>query len=385
MVHAIVRYSKRMAKLWIPPPQDAEAVTVWRQHHAYPAYYGKPDGKVWSAKTGRVIEGFSKSDGYSYIKIDGKLVKRSRFNLSLSLGRDIGEAMECDHILPIKKGGGDDWANLQELTRPDHNRKTSLDLSDAGKRSGITMGVPIIARHAGTRDETRFDSVNAAIKGLGINHGLVDRSLQGLQIRRDYVFSYTPEHLAEQADLPGERWLNAVSSWGLLPKIQASDRGRIQDSRGRRSYGRDQNGYLRFGTRIDKKFRDLRVHDVIGRTFLEPPPSSKHTPVHINRDKSDNRAANLRWATPTEQGRNKTTNRSVFQLDLFTGEQLAIFGTIAKAAEIVGISACNIGSVAGGHRLTAAGWGLEVRRREQRFVDMLQRFTTRRMATILAF
>jgi hypothetical protein len=320
------------------PSQDES----WIEHHAYPDYYGRPDGKVWSAKTGTVLEGHVKADGYNRVGIDGKQVKRSRFNLSLSLGRAIKEGFDCDHIVPIDKGGGDAWANLQELSRPDHNRKTALDNPDAGKKMGITQGFPIIARHAGTGDETRFDSMTKAIQVLRVSHRVVTTSLNGETIRSDYVFSYTPEHLAEQADLPGERWLPAVSSWGLLPNIKASDRGRIQDCSGRRSYGTDSDGYKSFGTMIDEKKRNLQVHNVIGRTFLEAPPSPEHTPDHINGDRSDNRVENLRWATVTEQGRNQKSNRRLVQLDPITGEQLTIFGTLTAAAEAVGVTPCAI-------------------------------------------
>jgi hypothetical protein len=228
----------------IPPPLEQG----WNEHHAYPAYYGRPDGRIWSAKVGKLLKGNLQLDGYSYIKIDGKNVPRSRFNLSLALGRAIREGFDCDHIVPVSRGGGDDWVNLQELTRKAHGLKTALDNPDAGKKSGITRGVPIIAIHAATR----FTSVNEARKTFGINVQVIARSLKGLQIRGDYVFSHTPKYLAEQADLPGEMWLQAVSSSGLLPKIKASDRGRIQDSRGRRSYGTDSGGYKKFNVTTNK-------------------------------------------------------------------------------------------------------------------------------------
>jgi hypothetical protein len=325
-------------------------------HHADLTYYGRPDGKVWSAKLGRILKGTTNHDGYSYITIDRKPVPRSRFNLSLSLGRAIEEGMECNHIVPVSRGGGDDWANLQELSKPDHRLKTVSDNPDAGKKSGITTGIPIVARHVVTGVETSFNSVRDAVRELKIHHTVIDRYLNGLTSRGNYVFSYTPEHLAEQADLPGETWLQAVSSWGLVPNIRASNLGRIQESRGRRSYGSDSSGYKRLSATIDKNERDLKVHDVIARTFLEPPPSSEHTPDHINGDKSDNRVANLRWATPTEQGRNKSNNRSVIQLDLITGAQLAVFGSIAEAAEALGIFASNIDNVAAGRIRTAGGF-----------------------------
>jgi hypothetical protein len=273
----------------IPPP----LLQGWKAHHAYLAYYGRPDGKVWNAKLGRVLEGCIPPDGYSRIKVDGKLVKRSRFNLSLDLGRAIREGFVCDHILPVSNGGGDEWSNLQELSKPDHNRKTALDNPDAGKKRGITLGIPIVARHVGTGDETRFTSVNVAVRELGFSDIVISRSLKGETIKGDYISSRAPEHLAEQADLPGELWRKAVSSWGVLPNTEASDRGRIQDSRGRRSYGNDLNGYKGFQSTIDKKPRNLQVHDVIGRTFLKPPPSPDHTPDHINGDPSDNRVENF--------------------------------------------------------------------------------------------
>lgn len=122
---------------------------------------------------------------------------------------------------------------------------------------------------------------------FGIHTRVVNRSLNGKVITGDYIFSHTPEHLAAQADLPGERWLKAISSWGLLPNIKASNRGRILDSFGRRSYGTDSHGYKVFRARINKNPRGLKVHDVIARTFIKAPPSSKHTVDHINGDPSD--------------------------------------------------------------------------------------------------
>lgn len=110
----------------------------WKQHHAYPAYHGRPDGKVWSAKLGRVLKGCIHPNGYNLIKIDGKMVRRSHFNLSLSLGRAIKEVMDCDHIVPVKSGGGDEWANLQELTKEAHRLKTAADNLEMGKKMGIT-------------------------------------------------------------------------------------------------------------------------------------------------------------------------------------------------------------------------------------------------------
>jgi hypothetical protein len=69
-------------------------------------------------------------------------------------------------------------------------------------------------------------------------------------------------------------------------------------SRGRQG----SSGYLQF-----HKSGTIQAHVAICATFHGPRPSGEHTVDHINRDRADNRASNLRWADKSEQ----TINRCV--------------------------------------------------------------------------
>lgn len=57
--------------------------------------------------------------------------------------------------------------------------------------------------------------------------------------------------------------------------------------------------------------RERRVHRLVILAFHGNPPSPGHTPDHINRDRTDNRAENLRWATPKEQASNSKPRESM--------------------------------------------------------------------------
>ena len=68
--------------------------------------------------------------------------------------------------------------------------------------------------------------------------------------------------------------------------------------------GTDTDGYLQFICCKDGKKITKRVHQAVAITFLDN-PENKPTIDHVNRDKKDNRLENLRWATRSEQNRNK--------------------------------------------------------------------------------
>lgn len=62
--------------------------------------------------------------------------------------------------------------------------------------------------------------------------------------------------------------------------------------------------------KISHRKKTLRVHRLVALAFIGPAPSEQHTVDHINRDSSDNRVDNLRWASKSEQSRNRDKQKA---------------------------------------------------------------------------
>ena len=64
-------------------------------------------------------------------------------------------------------------------------------------------------------------------------------------------------------------------------------------------------GYYHIGLSNHMKRKTFKIHRLIAEAFI-PNPDNKPCIDHINRNKLDNRIENLRWATHSENQRNKT-------------------------------------------------------------------------------
>jgi hypothetical protein len=98
------------------------------------------------------------------------------------------------------------------------------------------------------------------------------------------------------------RWL-AVNRFSLY---WVSDTGVVKNSITQRPLcPATRNGYLRVKLRRDGRPKMVPVHVAVLEAFVGPRPSPKHHGAHIDGDRRNNRADNLRWALPHENEADK--------------------------------------------------------------------------------
>lgn len=86
-----------------------------------------------------------------------------------------------------------------------------------------------------------------------------------------------------------------------FPSLRISSDGRVMGPMGRwLKPVTEPRGYQAVKATSGGRRHRVRVHVLVCTTFHGPRPSPQYEVAHWNGDASDNRAANLRWATHTE-------------------------------------------------------------------------------------
>ena len=117
------------------------------------------------------------------------------------------------------------------------------------------------------------------------------------------------------------------------------------------------------------KTKMISVHVIVARAFLGEPKSYYLTVDHINRDRSDNRLVNLRWATKKQQAANSDKSKCSpkgqpviqYTVDM---EEIKTWPNITTAAKELGICRSSISGVCRGDRNRVGGFKFVYQRQD---------------------
>jgi hypothetical protein len=135
-----------------------------------------------------------------------------------------------------------------------------------------------------------------------------------------------------------------------------SNMGRVYNAKTENIVGTDGKAeYLTVSLSEDGVSKTKTVHRLVAEAFCPKPADSKVVPMivdHINRNKHDNRASNLRWVTYSQNSKNKVVTvkregKTTPIVDLTFGD---IYESESEAAKYLGVDQGVIGTCIKTHR-----------------------------------
>lgn len=140
----------------------------------------------------------------------------------------------------------------------------------------------------------------------------------------------------------------------------------------------EKDGYVR----IYYKGKKRRVHAMVCRSFHGRRPSAEHTPHHVNHVRHDNRSANLRWASPSEQQQeshrvNKQRKNNVAKISkkLFArpvgGTTWTEYASQSEVAKALGIGMSSVSTACRAESGLGVACGYEFRRAQDETIQLM--------------
>jgi hypothetical protein len=152
----------------------------------------------------------------------------------------------------------------------------------------------------------RFETTKSILEGVI----RVKPRKSGLPLRKFEGFFWRPKPIEDV--LPEETWIKVLNLKGKVvsDEVYVSSLGRKRRC-GKITTGSRNKvlGYFQTTIKVKDgettKTMQIYMHEVVCETFHGPKPSKKHTVDHIDRNRGNNKASNLRWATWEQQASNK--------------------------------------------------------------------------------
>jgi len=255
--------------------------------------------------------------------------------------------------------------NLEVIT---HKANLAHDRTNPNRKSNAkALSKPILGKRKCDATWTEFASAREAERVLNKQQeGKVfdERSITAVCKKRakshhGYEFQYN-----EQPDLDGEVW-----KWNPFLKVQCSNLGRVETTRGIKTFGWSSGKYLR----VQILGKDYQVHRVVAQAFhwdIVEKLYSQQTECtdmmgfwkklhvdHLNFDKRDNRATNLVPTTakvnigrqpPTRKSHAAAQSKRIEGRKLGANSEWVTYPSANAAARTLGLSSGNISNVCRG-------------------------------------
>ena len=317
----------------------------WAVHPVLTKYKATRDGKIFNIVTDRELKGCHVGN---YVALTLKttpenddikakrVIQAHRFIYECFNGLIEGNN-EIDHI--DGNGLNNVLSNLQQLSVVEHQRKTFQANPLTGKKIGKTLSKAVIAINLKTNERTTYSSLTEA--SANIPNSTITKISMVLRGERKshqgYRFVWPKEEVLED-----EVWACLFDP--LYRGIEVSNLGRVKSGKGIIKYGRLHQTYYRISVTKDKIARCRMVHQLICEAFKGPcPDRNKYTVDHIDRNRLNNKASNLRWATRSEQRRNTSSIKAVKGYK--DGELIGVWDTVTDAAKATQCCGSNIARV----------------------------------------
>ena len=140
---------------------------------------------------------------------------------------------------------------------------------------------------------------------------------------------------------------------------EVSDTGKVRRSDDHRHKMRtvtNNSGYTLAHLSVDGRSVMVPVHRMVAECFVDN-PLGKPVIDHIDRDKSNNRACNLRWVSSKENSANRDMNFQRRPVRMYCDAGLLdIFPTCAAASRAVGVTCYGVKACCEGWQATCKGY-----------------------------
>jgi len=327
------------------------------------------------------IKSYGRRTDEGYMVVGGNNRKTMKVHNLVALafiGQKPSSSHTIDHLNNIHNDNREEnlvWATASEQVRNSYHRNLNR------APCGVKTSKPVQYRSNAEEEwSLPLTSVTEAGLKFNINRASIS-SACGKPTRRAGGFEW--RFVDTLSSFDGEVWKDFIlSEHGEIGQVvqkneskstknlRVSNFGRVISLKNVISTGAGtRGGYKRVNVRGTK----YRVHDLVARLFIGPPPSSKHTVNHLDMNKENNAASNLQWATQSEQvlhsfqcNKNRRSNapaRSKPLIGRKVGDNEWIsYNSTCSAARILSLSQQNVNACCLKKRNTTGGYEFEYKK-----------------------